>query len=107
MSNMFAYCNSLQKLDTSNFNMTNVPVDLTGLKNKDKNKTINILAGLDSLCTISISRTNKFEGISLLTNGYTNTWINVGNGTEKESENSLSLDSPKLPGTLQDIVDNY
>lgn len=87
--------------------MTNVPVDLTGLKNKDKNKTINILAGLDSLCTISISRTNKFEGISLLTNGYTNTWINVGNGTEKESENSLSLDSPKLPGTLQDIVDNY
>lgn len=43
MSNMFTYCNSLQKLDTKNFDMTNVPVDLTGLKNKDKNKTINIL----------------------------------------------------------------
>lgn len=107
MSNVFTYCNSLQKLDTKNFDMTNVSVDLTGLKNKDKNKTINILAGLDSLCAISISRTNKFEGTSLLTNGYTNTWMNVGNGTEKDLENSLSFDSSKLPWTLQDKVDNY
>lgn len=33
--------------------------------------------------------------------------MNVGNGTEKELENSLSLDSSKLPWTLQDKVDNY